>query len=59
MARAPVDGDHVPASHPDPGCNTGYAEPKPKNKEQAHIPGAKQPPGNEEGGLEHAPDPAI
>ena len=50
----------VPIAHPDPGCNTGYAEPKPKDKAQAQIPGAQ--PGLEleveEGGLSHDPDPA-
>ena len=25
----------VPTAHPDPECNTGYAEPKPKDKAQA------------------------
>lgn len=47
----------VPAAHPDPACNTGYAEPKPKDKAQAQIPGAKPPPDDEDGGLEHDPDP--
>ena len=47
----------VPVASPDPACNTGYAEPKPQTKEQARIPGAKQPPNSEEGGLEHQPDP--
>ena len=47
----------VPTGHPDPACNTGYAEPKPKDKAQAQIPGAKPKPDDEEGGLEHDPDP--
>lgn len=47
----------VPNAHPDPECNTGYAEPKPKDKAQAQIPGAKPAPDPEEGGLEHDPDP--
>ena len=49
----------VPTSHPEPGCNTGYAEPKPKDKAQAQIPGAKPEPDAEEGGLEHDPDPTT
>ena len=36
---------------------TGYAEPKPKDKSEAQIPGAKPEPDDEEGGLEHDPDP--
>jgi hypothetical protein len=56
MARTPADSERTPAVHPDPARNTGYAEPTPKNKEQAQVPGAKQPPGDEEGGLDHAPD---
>lgn len=51
------DATRVPAAHPDPACNTGYAEPKPKDKAQARIPGAKPPPDDEEGGLEHDSDP--
>ena len=57
MSRNPADEDRVPDAHPDPACNTGYAEPKPRNKQQAQIPGGKRPPGDEEGGLDHAPDP--
>ena len=49
----------VPVAHPDVACNTGYAEPKPRTKEQARIPGGKQPPNAEEGGLEHDPDPST
>ena len=48
---------NVPTAHPDPECNTGYAEPKPKDKAQAQIPGAKRAPDAEEGGLSHEPDP--
>ena len=55
--RHDEDATPVPAAHPDPACNTGYAEPKPKDKAQALIPGAKPPPDDEEGGLEHDPDP--
>ena len=47
----------VPTGHPDPACNTGYAEPQPKDKAQAQIPGAKLKPDDEEGGLEHDSDP--
>ena len=47
----------VPTAHPDPECNTGYAEPKPKDKAQAQIDGAKPAPDAEEGGLKHDPDP--
>ena len=47
----------VPTAHPDPECNTGYAEPKPKDTAQAQIPGAKPAPDAEEGGLSHDPDP--
>lgn len=43
--------------HPDPECNTGYAEPKPKNRDEAQIPGAKPDPDPEEGGLERTPEP--
>ena len=57
MGRGANDADRIPTANPDPASNTGYAEPKPLNKEQAHIPGAKQPPDKEEGGLEHEPDP--
>lgn len=56
MARTPGTADDVPAAHPDPACNTGYAEPKPKDKAEAQIPGARPDPGAEEGGLEHDPD---
>lgn len=58
MGRHTDDADKVPTASPEPACNTGYAEPKPRNKEQAQIPGAKRPPDTEEGGLEHDPDPA-
>ena len=59
MARDADDENEVPVAHPDPECNTGYAEPKPHSKEQARIPGAKEAPNKEEGGLEHDPDPAA
>ncbi len=49
----------MPAASPDPARNTGYAEPRPRSKEQARIQGAKQAPNTEEGGLEHEPDPAT
>ena len=55
--RKDADPASVPAAHPDPACNTGYAEPKPKDKAQAQIPGAKPKSDTEEGGLEHDPDP--
>lgn len=51
------DAGKVPAASPDPACNTGYAEPKPRNKQEAHIPGAKRAPDAEDGGLEHDSDP--
>ncbi len=57
MSRSVDDANRVPTASPDPACNTGYAEPKPRNKQQAHIPGARQAPDKEEGGLEHDPDP--
>lgn len=57
MSRNDDNPDKVPAASTDPACNAGYAEPKPRNKEQAQIPGAKQPPDTEEGGLEHESDP--
>ena len=57
MAVQPIDPGKVPTGHPDPQCNSGYAEPKPDNKQQAQIPGAKPEPDPEAGGLEHAPDP--
>ena len=56
-SKTPSDADKVPAAHPDPERNTGYAEPKPKDKSEAQIPGAKPEPDDEEGGLEHDPDP--
>ena len=56
-SKTPSDADKVPTAHPDPECNTGYAEPKPKDKAEAQIPGAKPKPDHEEGGLEHNPDP--
>jgi hypothetical protein len=55
--RKDSDPTRVPTAHPDPACNTGYAEPKPKDKAQAQIPGAKPEPDTEAGGLEHDPDP--
>lgn len=54
MAKEPTK---IPAAHPDPECNTGYAEPKPKDKAEAAIPGAKPEPSPEDGRLEHDPDP--
>lgn len=48
----------VPTANPEPECNTGYAEPKPKTPAEAQIPGAEPAPDSEEGGLEHEPDPA-
>lgn len=53
--KAPAN---IPMGHPDPQCNTGYAEPKPEDRAQAQIPGARPDPDPEEGGLEHAPDQA-
>lgn len=50
------DPKRIPSAHPDPAGNTGYAEPKPRDKAQARIPGARKPPDSEEGGLEHEPD---
>ena len=55
--RKDTDAASVPTAHPDPECNTGYAEPKPKDKAQAQIDGAKPEPDAEEGGLKHDPDP--
>lgn len=51
------DAPGVPAASPDPAGNTGYAEPKPADKHQARMPGAKETPDSEEGGLDHEPDP--
>ena len=59
MAADANGADQKPAESPEPEGNTGYAEPKPKTREQARMPGAKQPPNREEGGLEHDPDPAA
>ncbi len=58
MGRNNEDGHApaVPTAHPDPECNTGYAEPKPKDKAQAQIDGAKPAPDREDGRLEHDPD---
>lgn len=57
MGRHDKDGTSaVPAAHPDPECNSGYAEPKPKDKAQAQIDGAKPAPDREDGRLEHDPD---
>ncbi|MGV8921860.1 MAG: hypothetical protein ACOH1L_00710 [Thermomonas sp.] len=53
------DAVAMPMASPDPTDYPGYAETKPCTKEQAQIPGAKQPPGTEDGGLEHQPDPAT
>ena len=57
MATRKQEPTKVPAAHPDPECNTGYAEPKPRDKAEARIPGAKSEPSPEDGGLEHDPDP--
>ena len=59
MGRQDNSPDSASTEKPDPMCNSGYAETKPSNKEQAQIPGAKQSPDSEEGGLEHDPDPEI
>ena len=59
MTGESKDASKVPAAHPDAECNTGYAEPKPDNKQQAQIPGAKPKPDPEDGGLEHESDPAA
>jgi hypothetical protein len=59
MGGQPRDASDAPAAHPEPGRNPGYAERQPGNKKESRIPGARQPPGDEEGGLEHAPDPAT
>ena len=56
-SRKDIEPTSVPIRHPDPGCNTGYAEEKPKDKAQAQIPGAKPEPDAEAGGLKHDPDP--
>ena len=55
--RKVSDAASVPTASPEPECNTGYAEPKPKDKAQAQIDGAKPAPDAEEGGLKHDPDP--
>ena len=52
MADRKQPSPQVPVGHPDPQCNTGYAEPKPKDKAQAQIPGAKPEADPEDGGLE-------
>lgn len=59
MGRQDHDTHESPAASPDPASNSGYAEQKPCTKEQAQVPGAKQPPDSEEGGLDHDPDPKI
>lgn len=56
MGAQPGTPAKVPTGHPDPECNTGYAEPKPKDRGEAQMPGAKEPPDPEEGGLERDPD---
>ena len=56
MADRKQPSPQVPVAHPDPQCNTGYAEPKPKDRAQAQIPGAKPEADPEDGGLEHYPD---
>ena len=55
--RKDADKATVPLASPDPAGNTGYAEDKPKDKAQAHIPGGRPAPDAEEGDLEHAPNP--
>ena len=39
--RKENDPASVPTAHPDPECNTGYAEPKPKDKAQARCRAAR------------------
>ena len=56
MTRPREEPARIPTGHPDPACNTGYAEPKPKDKAQAQIDGAKPAPDREDGRLEHDPD---
>ena len=56
MADRKQPSPQVPVAHPDPQCNTGYAEPKPKDRAQAQIPGAKPEVDPEDGGLEHDPE---
>ena len=56
MTRPREEPARIPTGHPDPACNTGYAEPKPRDKAEAQIPGATPEPDDEAGGLEHAPD---
>ena len=60
MNRSRNDADQkattLPVASPEPGCNAGYAEDRPKDKAQAQIPGARPEPDAEEGGLEHEPD---
>ena len=61
MNRSRNDADQkattLPVASPEPGCNPGYAEDRPKDKAQAQIPGARPEPDAEAGGLEHEPDP--
>lgn len=57
MGQHSIQPDKVPTASPDPAGNTGYAEPMPRSKEQAQIPGAKPAADPEAGGLEHEPDP--
>lgn len=56
MANSRPIGPEVPAAHPDPECNTGYAEPKPKDKGEAQIPAPKPEPSPGGGRVEHDPD---
>ena len=55
--RKDSDAASVPTASPDPACNTGYAEPKPKTPGEAQIPGATPEPDPEEGGLDRETDP--
>lgn len=53
---SPGKSPGVPVAHPKPECNTGYAEPKPRDK--AQVPGARPEPDGDEGRLEYDPDPS-
>ena len=54
----PEKSPGVPVAHPKPECNTGYAEPKPRDKAQAQVPGARPELDGDEGKLEYDPDPS-
>lgn len=45
-----------PAPDPKPGRNPGYAEPNPRDREDAHQPHPRKPPNPDEGGLERGPE---